>query len=942
MNLQQFRATLASAALAAAFLPSAALATWTASGSFHYTDRLYDTGGFTGTAVEPVRFADVEVFDANTLALLASGATDGAGNFSIFVSDSAPRDVAARALTSTNQTADLFFAVVDDQNAEAIYSYVDAASGTSAGHDGATNVNFGAMTMPLATGDFMVIDFSAQAFNLFDMGVLLADWIENVDGAPPAPFFSMAFSPGSGRTGSFYSGGINRFFCSDDDGYDDSNILHELGHYIEDEFGESDNTGGSHALGDNDQDPRLSWSEGWATFVSNATLDFNARPRPDVYSDRNSFGTTGGFGYSLESASIGGSANERSVNAALYDMIDSAATADNSPGSDDDAMSNQQANVWAVLEEFRVRQPLATQAEDFWDLWFELGFGQQVEMGNTWQIHRLDYYQDVQEPNGSPEGAGVLTPNVAYASYSFYRSGGNHHADNDWFSLAATAGTWYLIEVDGANGQIFGRPDPQLFLFDVAGEQILAYNDDRFDTTPNNSGSNSAQDQIDTVPRILWRAPATQTYHVMLRHASNRLNLTGRYGSYRLRASDVGAPAPSIAGVAAQTMLPGQRYSALIVGSNFATDAVVSTGNLSFPVVETRWLGQDALYAVFAPNAALAPGLYNVTVSNPGASSTQLNNALAVDAAAQPPVMITELEVGTLDRVELKNIGTVPADLTNWELRTQYASPVAPYVFPSGFTLAPGATVVVSDGSGTDTASSLFDQSASINWSWGNLGTQDINLMDTLGAHVDYVRTVRNYVTTHVAPEGSGLWFQPEIQGPDVNFGLSRHVGSGLARTAIGLSQATITMPAADGAGRDNLVDPYEENDSPRQAMIWPRTSTISDLAISPFPGGRTDEDWFGFLIRSGDEFRVDVLFSHAMGDLNAELYAPEEETTPIATASSTTDNETMVLDASTTSASGGGIYRLRVFGAGGATNAAYSIQTSPMVPVSPSGFVIE
>ena len=88
------------------------LADWTATGAGYYRDRQFDASGFTGVEpLLPVRFADVEVLDANTLQVLALGATDETGAFSLQVPDSEVRDVYVRVLTRSDATADLFLSV---------------------------------------------------------------------------------------------------------------------------------------------------------------------------------------------------------------------------------------------------------------------------------------------------------------------------------------------------------------------------------------------------------------------------------------------------------------------------------------------------------------------------------------------------------------------------------------------------------------------------------------------------------------------------------------------------------------------------------------------------------------------------------------------------------------------------------------------------------------
>lgn len=56
---------------------------------------------------------------------------------------------------------------------------------------------------------------------------------------------------------------------SDMDHFDNSVILHEYAHFLEDVFGAPNSPGGSHS-GDAIVDPRLAWSEGWANFFQAA------------------------------------------------------------------------------------------------------------------------------------------------------------------------------------------------------------------------------------------------------------------------------------------------------------------------------------------------------------------------------------------------------------------------------------------------------------------------------------------------------------------------------------------------------------------------------------------------------------------------------------------------------------------------------------------------
>jgi len=80
---------------------------------------------------------------------------------------------------------------------------------------------------------------------------------------------------------SFYAAGERKLYIlggkdgnvktSDTDHFDNSVIIHEYGHFLEDVYGKSDSPGGSHN-GNMIIDARLAWSEGWANFLQAAVL----------------------------------------------------------------------------------------------------------------------------------------------------------------------------------------------------------------------------------------------------------------------------------------------------------------------------------------------------------------------------------------------------------------------------------------------------------------------------------------------------------------------------------------------------------------------------------------------------------------------------------------------------------------------------------------------
>ncbi len=121
---------------------------------------------------------------------------------------------------------------------------------------------------------------------------------------------------------SFYLNGLDSLFLLGDanvdtEEFDDHVIVHEWGHYFEDNFSRSDSTGGPHAIGQR-LDPRLAFGEGWATAFAAMSLD------EQLYCDTSVPGTSGGFGIGAETGSYNpqGWYDEISVLRFIYDLFD--------------------------------------------------------------------------------------------------------------------------------------------------------------------------------------------------------------------------------------------------------------------------------------------------------------------------------------------------------------------------------------------------------------------------------------------------------------------------------------------------------------------------------------------------------------------------------------------------------------------------------------------
>lgn len=345
----------------------------TISGVAQYTAReVFLVSGSNGglgspSAPRPIRHAEVRV--TNSVGdVVQCTETDASGNFSFTL----PRGD-GQFLVSVNARADNSFLKATIFNAPeqnviyAIKQNVIANSSQSLGTLTAT-----------ADGDVL-----GGAFNILDQIHNANDFLRSKVATCSSTFsecpnFSVAtkvsvyweagFNPGSyfPNTGplSFYLPGYRRLFVlggsngdvnsSDTDHFDNSVVLHEYGHFLEDAAFRSDSPGGEHN-GNRVIDPRLAWSEGWGNFFQAAVQGSN------YYIDTmgNSSGSTSfifridvedlvtsGANKSNDVPVFDGEGNFRefSVTRLLFDVTDAADV-----GDDNDNVADGFAEIWAAL-----------------------------------------------------------------------------------------------------------------------------------------------------------------------------------------------------------------------------------------------------------------------------------------------------------------------------------------------------------------------------------------------------------------------------------------------------------------------------------------------------------------------------------------------------------------------------------------------------------------
>ena len=730
--------------------PLAAEAQWTATGRFLYTDRLYTTSGWTGTRQAAIRFADVQIVEVPTGAVLGNGYTDAAGNYSIIVSDDQPRTVYARVMTSSQNVPGLNLEVSDDTvNPRPVYALGSDSRQRAAGQ---AAVDFGATLAPLAVGEKPYTELAAQAFNTYDMGVYAADWVAALEGARPTTLLRVGWNPNreTARTGSSYGSG--RLNLSDDDGYDDANILHEVGHYITSLYSRSNSPGGSHGLSDPYQDPRLSWGEGIATWFSGAILQHFNLPVPHVYSDRNSFGTSGGFGYHFESVSSSqrGPAAEAGITAAVWDIIDSAATADGIAG-DDDALARPDADAWLVLRSLRTSPPAVMTIEDFWDRWFELDRGFEEPMKDIFTALEMRYYPDDFEPDDSPGLARTIPYSVA-ERHTFYQAG-----DADWLVFQnETEFGRYHIRTNGSN---YGLHNPMIEVFGPDAKVLLGRN-----VFENSSRSNNQNAEL----LVETRQPGPHYVRVSRLGGAPDTD----YGFSDVTLSKLSTTS-GITRVVPRTLPAGGRATISIQGSQFAyhTRPVFFGGDitpLSWEVVYPELL---VVEVSVSPTAL--PGPRDMGVVSLYGAFTALSGAVGV-VSSGGVVMLNEIRLADSDGspaavVELYNRGPGPQDLTGWKLVAGgYGSGTA-VTFDqfTGVTIPAGGYLQVLDTAGTNVSGRVYDQTDSFVWPLVRNVDGAVELRDAAGELADYVRysqQVRFPRSVRTEPSDAG-WGKTDAYG---------------------------------------------------------------------------------------------------------------------------------------------------------------------------------
>ncbi|MEP1142564.1 MAG: hypothetical protein ABJH52_02500 [Henriciella sp.] len=287
---------------------------------------------------EPARGVVVQAVNVGGT-VLDSDVTDTSGAYDVTVNSNTDVQIRVRSELQQSTGATWDIQVLDNTSSNAIY--VLSGSLTSSGAANSTRNLNAPSGWDLASNGYTSTR-AAAPFSILDAIYETVSDIAAVDSDVTLPPLQVLWSVGNVPTsGDVANGeiGTSSYTVTNDvptirilgdadndtDEYDIHVIVHEFGHYFEDQLSRSDSPGGSHSLS-NRLDARLAFGEGWGNAFSGIILD------DPVYRDSGGAQQSSGFAFSVEQdlTEISGTSrdagwfNEATVQQILYDIYDSA------------------------------------------------------------------------------------------------------------------------------------------------------------------------------------------------------------------------------------------------------------------------------------------------------------------------------------------------------------------------------------------------------------------------------------------------------------------------------------------------------------------------------------------------------------------------------------------------------------------------------------------
>ncbi len=433
--------------------------------------------GDVDTTDYPIRRAEVRVLSGSTV--VQCGETDNSGNFSLSLpqnSNTYTIQVNSRAFNSYVKTS-----ILNDPTNNVFYSLTTTVVPDS-------NKSVGTLTASATNSTLL-----GGAFNIYDQILKANEFLRDKTAGCGAlcttftvatksqVYWKPGFNPGTyvGTSSglSFYSPSESKLYIlgglngdpdnTDTDHFDNTVIIHEYGHFIEDQYSKTNSPGGSHT-GTGVIDARLAWGEGWANFFGvyvNSYFTGDTRYRD---TKGNKDGSVHSFFFNLEldsdtsdapAALLGqGNFREFAVTQSLWDSVDKTAdalntsVAYNSNPNNDEAITANFYEFWSVLTVY-----FSTSSYYFrnFGLFMEL---QNALAGRTdvstiltsfqQRANRIDYGYTVTAPNGTCN----YTIQSSSPSTSF--AGSDQYRDNDFYQYTHTGGALTLTLTHNGNSDL--------------------------------------------------------------------------------------------------------------------------------------------------------------------------------------------------------------------------------------------------------------------------------------------------------------------------------------------------------------------------------------------------------------------------------------------------------------------------------------------------------
>ncbi|HEX5009527.1 MAG TPA: hypothetical protein VFY71_03925 [Planctomycetota bacterium] len=611
-------------------------------GHVEYVDKAWDYSGWTGARPSlPVRRADVLVLDGVSRALLASGSTAQDGSFALAVNLAPVASLVIRCDADTDLDGSFQRVRVTTEGGVeySVFSPVIPVSlvppvldvGTLTARPVLSNLDEG------------------NPFDLFDAGVAAAEYLAGpkVGAAPKTQVMRVSW-PAAGT----YTLGANAHIGAGD-GYDDSVVLHELGHVVANLYSDTNAPAEMHTFGDSDEDPQLAFAEGYATFFSGAVQD--ALGHEALYVDCDGSVPVGGVQLRARLETVApyaddawGEADELAVACTLFDLVDTELSVDATPGEDDDLFGSDSkvegqppSVAWWQVFTGPVKSARYVSCDDAWDGWLELHAAQPhvEELEAAFEGRKLRYWADYSEPDNDSASARLL-PAVRGGwseEHTLYYSASDPPApgtgDTDWYAVPLVKGDVVDIGTRYPDGSRDADTECDTAIELHTPLATLAVSVD--------GGGVGRNAQISA-----YKVPLTGTW----RYAVRSLNPLRRYGRYEVHTQYISQNHPPVI-----TDGPHATPDTITADATAQLD-VTATDQDPGQTLEYTWtpldggdiLGRGASVA-FVPPAVTAPRLVRVSVlvaDSLGAEAPVAEVEIQVLPAPGPCVGAPEVAVG--------------------------------------------------------------------------------------------------------------------------------------------------------------------------------------------------------------------------------------------------------------------------------------------------------